>query len=225
MSKPTFEESIEQINTEIIKRKSKWNLTVLNWIDFDDVAQILRIHIYKKWDLYDGDRPLAPWLNTVISSQIKNLIRNNYGNYCRPCLKCSANEGDNLCSIYGKQCGDCPLYANWERNKKSAHDTKLPVSLEVHSQEVFNMQNDNIDIERTAVNLHARMKQILKPFEWKMYDFLYIQNKSKEEVAKLMGYKTSEKNRTPGYKQIKNVEKEIIKKVKKCLANGEVDIV
>ena len=77
---PNFEESIDQINTEIIKRRSKWNLTVLAWMDFEDVAQILRIHIYKKWDLYDPSQPLGPWINRIISNQIKNLIRNNYGN-------------------------------------------------------------------------------------------------------------------------------------------------
>ena len=73
---PSFEDSIDQINIEIIKRRPKWNLTVLAWMDFEDVSQILRIHIYKKWDLYDPDKPLGPWINRIISNQIKNLIRN-----------------------------------------------------------------------------------------------------------------------------------------------------
>ena len=84
--KPSFEDSIDVINVEINKRKGKWNLTVLAWMDFQDVSQILRIHIFKKWDLYDPEKPLAPWINRIISNQIKNLIRNNYGNYARPCL-------------------------------------------------------------------------------------------------------------------------------------------
>ena len=79
-----FEESIDFINQEIKKRRNKWCLTSLNWIDFDDVSQIIRIHIYEKWHLYDKDKPLGPWLNRIISNQIKNLIRNNYGNYSRP---------------------------------------------------------------------------------------------------------------------------------------------
>ena len=79
--KPTFENCIIEINSEIIKRKNKWNLTAINWMDFNDVSQILRIHIYKKWHLYDSKKPLAPWVNRIISNQIKNLIRNNYGNY------------------------------------------------------------------------------------------------------------------------------------------------
>ena len=40
-----------------------------------------------------------------------------------------------------------------------------------------------------------------------------------------MGYKTNEKNRVPGYKQIKNVKKAIIQKVKKIIHSGEVEII
>ena len=39
-----------------------------------------------------------------------------------------------------------------------------------------------------------------------------IRRSRKKEVAKLMGYRTTEKNRTPGYKQIKNIKKSIINK-------------
>ena len=55
-----FEECIEKIDHEITKRKNKWNLTAISWMDFDDVSQILRIHIFKKWHLYDQSQPLAP---------------------------------------------------------------------------------------------------------------------------------------------------------------------
>lgn len=221
----TFEDSINQINVEINKRRNKWNLTVLAWMDFDDVSQILRIHIHKKWDKYDQTKALSPWLNRIISNQIKNLLRNIYGNHCRPCLRCAAAEGEDGCRLYSKQCNDCPFYAHWEKSKKSAHDIKLPVSLEVHSQEVFNMSNDIIDIEKTAANVHSKMEKILKPFEFKVYKCLYIDHLGEEETAKIMGYRTSEKGRTAGYKQLKNIKKSIITKVKKCLADGEIDIV
>lgn len=223
--KPKFEDVIDEIDNEICKRRAKWNLTALAWMDFDDVAQIIRIHIYKKWDLYQHPKPLAPWVNTVISNQMRNLIRNNYGNYCRPCLSCAAAEGSDLCSIFVKQCSACPLYANWEKTKKGAYDAKLPVALENHSQEVYNMQQDTIDIEKTSKNLHNKMATILKPAEWKVYKLLYIENQNEEDVAKLMGFRTSEVGRKQGYKQIKNIKKAIIAKVKKCLNNGEIDIV
>jgi RNA polymerase sigma factor (sigma-70 family) len=216
--KITFEESIESIDTELQKRKNRWNLTSLSWMDYDDVSQIIRIHIYKKWDLYDQSKPLAPWLNRIISNQIKNIIRNNYGNYARPCLKCSASDGEEGCEIYVKQCVDCPLYEHWFKNKKRAHDTKLPVSLENHPQEIYNKPSDSFDIEVEAMTLHNNMKKILKPIEWRVYNLLYIQNKTENEVAKEMGYVTSEKNRQPGYKQIKNIKKSIIKKVKQLIS-------
>lgn len=111
--RPEFEDVIDKINLEISKRRGKWNLTILAWMDFDDVSQIIRIHIWKKWKMYDPEKPLAPWLNRIISNQIKNLIRNNYGNFSRPCLRCAAAEGEDLCAIYKKQCSACPLFSNW----------------------------------------------------------------------------------------------------------------
>lgn len=194
-------------------------------MDFKDVSQILRIHIYKKWGLYDPNKPLEPWLNRIITNQIKNLIRNNYGNYSRPCLKCAAAESEDLCSIYTKQCNACPLYANWEKGKKRAHDAKLPLSLENHSQEVYSLISDSFDVETTAQRLHSKIKTVLKPSEWAIYELLYIKHFSEEDVAKTMGYKTSEKNRPPGYKHIKNIKKIILAKAKKLLDEGEIDIV
>ena len=222
--KPTFESLIDSINSEIIKRKNKWNLTAINWMDFSDVSQILRIHIYKKWHLYDPNKPLAPWVNRIISNQIKNLIRNNYSNFTRPCLKCAAAEGDDGCAIYSNQCKSCPLYANWEKSKKNAHDTKLTLSIENHHQEINDKPTDNFNMEKTAENIHIKMQKVLKPIEWKVYQHLYIEGKDEEQTAKLMGYRTSEKNRIAGYKQIKNIKKMIILKVKKHLYNGDIDI-
>jgi DNA-directed RNA polymerase specialized sigma24 family protein len=222
--KSSFEENINTINSEIIKRRAKWNLTAINWMDFSDVSQILRIHIYKKWHLYDSAKPLAPWVNRIISNQIKNLIRNNYSNFTRPCLKCAAAEPDDSCAIYTNQCNTCPLYANWEKSKKNAHDTKLTLSIENHHQEINDLQINNFNMEKSAENIHTKMQKILKPIEWKVYKHLYIEGKDEEETAKLMGYRTSEKNRIAGYKQIKNIKKIIIIKVKKHLYNGDIDI-
>ncbi len=222
--KLSFEDCIAKINTEIAKRRGKWNLTALAWMDFEDVSQILRIHIYRKWDLYDPIKPLSPWINRIISNQIKNLIRNNYGSFTRPCLKCAAAEGLEFCSIYTKQCNACPLYAHWEKTKKKAYDTKLPVALENHSQEVFSLAADSPDIEGAIIRFHKKMNEILKPNEWKVYKASYMENMEESEVAKLMGYRTSEANRAPGYKQIKNIKKAIIIKAKKLMDKGEIDI-
>ena len=222
--KASFESKILEINQEISKRKHKWNLTSLAWMDFSDVSQILRLHIYKKWDMYDQKQPLAPWINRIVSNQIKNLIRNNYGNYSRPCLKCAAAENEDACNIYITQCSKCPLYAKWEKSKKSAYDIKLPVAYENHVQEIHNIKENDLNIEKAEKNIHNKMYQILKPIEWKFYELYYVKHKSEEDSAKLMGYKTNEKNRKIGYKQVKNLKKAIMIKVRKHLYNGDIDI-
>jgi len=219
-----FEDSIPEIDEEIKKRKSKWKLTSISWMDFDDISQILRLHIYKKWDMYDPAKPLAPWLNRIITNQIKNLVRNNYGNYAKPCLKCAAAEGDDLCVIYDKQGSECPLYSNWEKNKKSAHDIKIPLPLDDHEHLFSGSEQDHFSFESSIKRLNKILPQFLKPIEWKVYKYLFIENLSEEKVAKLMGYKTSEKNRSPGYKQIKNIKKSIILKVKKIISEDKADI-
>ena len=86
--KYSYEEKYEVIELELRKRQGKWFLTSLAWIDFDDVKQIIRTHIYKKWDQWDQERPLKPWLNRIISNQLKNILRNYYSNFAKPCLSC-----------------------------------------------------------------------------------------------------------------------------------------
>ena len=223
-NKIKFESCINLINTEILKRKNKWTLSTLNWIDFEDVSQIIRFHIYKKWELYDENKPMLPWVNRIISNQIKNLIRNNYGNYARPCLKCAAALGENECRIYGKQEQACPMFNNWSKTKKNAYDLKMAVSIEDHSYEINNQLCVNLDIQKATQNLHQKMKQILKPVEWKVYELLYIDYKTEEQVCKILKIKYDKKAKSAYNKQLKNIQKSIIKKAKQCLANGEIDL-
>jgi hypothetical protein len=63
------------------------------------------------------------------------------------------------------------------------------------------------------------MKGKITNVEWKVYNYLYIENKDEIETAKLMGYKTSEKNRSPGYKQIKKIKNKIYKLAKVIILN------
>ena len=220
-----FEDCLAEIDEEIAKKRGKWNLKALSWIDYDDVSQIIRFHIFKKWHLFDQSKRLRPWIRTIVTNQIKNLIRNNYTNFIKPCAKCAACLEETKCSIYGEQSSECPLYKNWEKNKKGSMHAKMPISLENHSQELFYLKSvTNVDIDRTSKILHKKMEEVLKSNEWKIYKYLYIDMKSEIETAKLMGYKTSEKNRSPGYKQIKNIKKRIIKKAREMVENDEIDI-
>lgn len=194
-------------------------------MDFEDVSQIIKIHIYNKWHLYDAKQPLRPWLNRIISNQLKNLIRNNYGNFTRPCLKCAAAEENEGCKLFKKQCIDCPLYEYWNKNKKDAQNLKIPISMDYHSIEVKNLSYSTDNFESNKNKLHKKMLSILIPLDRKVYELIYIQHKSDEEVAQIMNYTTSEKGRPPGYKHIKNIKKSIIEKVKKVLEKGDVDII
>ena len=223
--KTKFEDYIDVIDQEIAKRRSKWNLTSLSWIDFEDVAQIIRIHIYEKWDQYDTSKAIEPWLNRVISNQLKNIIRNNYTNYARPCLRCAAAEGDDGCRIYVTQCVECPLYAHWRKRKLNAYNLKLPLSLENHQQEVNSIFDDYVDYDQKIEMLNKKMDKILKPNELVVYKSLFVERENELSVAKKLGFKTSEKKRSPGYKQIQNIKKNIIKKIKALVENGEIEFI
>ena len=98
-AKITFEEKLPVIENEIRKRKNKWQLNILKWLSFEDVEQIIKIHIHKKWHMWDQSKALEPWVSRIISNQIRNLIRNNYTNYVRPCASCVHNLGDDFCAI------------------------------------------------------------------------------------------------------------------------------
>jgi DNA-directed RNA polymerase specialized sigma24 family protein len=224
-TKPKFDDYIAVIDQEINKRKNKWTLTSLQWLDFQDVAQIIRIHIFKKWNQYDSSKPIQPWLNRIITNQTRNIIRNSYSNFVRPCLKCAASQPDNGCSIYGEQCEKCPLYKDWEKKKKNAYNIKITVPMATHEHEVKEAWDDNINIEHCAERLHQKMKAALKPLEWKVYEALFINNEDEKKVAEKLGYTTNEKNRHPGYKQIKNIRKNIIEKAKKIISEGQIDII
>ncbi len=219
-----FEDCLESIDHEINRRRGKWQLGALAWLDFDDVAQILRIHIFKKWHMWNQARELGPWLNVVITHQITNLVRNLYINCSKPCVRCCAAEGENGCRIYATQCVKCPIFAHWKKNKQQAYNLRLPVSLEHHTQEVFDMPHHDMDLEKSIENLHEKMKQVLKPLELKAYTYLFIEHKSEEEAAKLLGYTTSEKGRKVGYRMIKNLRKQIIDKAKALIYSDNVDI-
>jgi len=219
-----FEDHIDIIDEEILKRRGKWSLSSLSWIDYDDVSQIIRIHIYEKWNQYDPAKSLRPWLNRVITNQLKNIIRNNYTNYSRPCLRCAAAEDQNSCRIYSSQSSECPLYAYWEKRKQSAYNLKIPLALENHAQEVSSIHEDYIDYDAQIKKIANKMKEVLKPTEMLVFESLFIKHMDDLDVAKILGFKTSEKKRSPGYKQIQNIKKTIIVKIKKLIEKGDIDL-
>lgn len=222
-NKITFEEALPIIDRLIERRRYKWTLKAVTAMDYDDVSQIIRIHIYKKWGQYDEKFALEPWINKIIIHQTSNLVRNNYSAHERPCLGCAENQGNDLCGTYEKQCNACPLYAKWERTKKRAHDVKLPVSIENHTQELFEMPSESFELEKAIENFHIKMKEVLKPIEWKIYNLLYVKNVSEAEAAKEMGYTSGENKRAAGYNNFIRFKRRIMEKANKI--KKEIDFI
>jgi len=223
IKRPKFEDCLDLINIEINKRKSKWNLSSIAWMDFDDVSQIIRFHIHQKWKQYDPAKPLQPWISIIITNQLRNLVRNHYTNYARPCLRCDAAIDNDGCKIYKEQCESCPLYAHWKKNKQPANFVKLPVSIENHNHEVHGIEDNYSYGMEDIQKLHDIMKKILKPIEYQVYKGLYIENLDEAAVAKKLGFISNEKGRSPGYRQIKNITKSIIIKAKSYIEKEGLD--
>lgn len=225
--RPEFSDCIYIIDSELQKRKSRWRLNSIAWMDFDDVCQKIRLHIFNKWDQWDNKRALRPWINTIITNQMTNLVRNNYSSFSKPCLQCKYNQGGNLCEVYGLQNSECSEYLKWENGKKDAYSVKMPVSLDSSiidqngekKQQALDIADNYsyIDYDAKASSFHQSMKMKLTSIDWKVYSLLYIENLDEIEAAKLMGYKTSEKNRSPGYKQIKKIKNKIYKIARQIL--------
>ena len=229
--KQKYEDHQDTIEEELNKRRGKWFLNSLAWIDFDDVKQIIRLHLHKKWHLWDQSRPLKPWLNRIISNQLKNILRNYYSNFAKPCLSCPFNQSGiteeaevGLCGFTESktQCNECPLYAKWEKTKKSAYQVKMPVALENYGQEIRHKSIDSFELESAESRLHKEMKDKLSEKHYAIYEMLFIKSMSDEDVAEELGYKTSEKGRKAGYKQIKNLKKQFKEKAEKILKTKDI---
>jgi len=220
----SFEDKIDIICKAINKKRNKWHLNAITWMDFDDVTQIIKLHIYKKWSMWDQTKPLEPWIGRIISNQLKNLIRNNYTNYVRPCLSCPHNMGEDQCSLTqnGLQNSSCSLYGKWEKTKKSGYDLKMPVTIENHKQEVESTADCNMFSFVSVELLNNEMQKTLTCKQYTAYVMLFFEDKNEEDVAKFMGYKTNEKNRMIGYKQIKNLKKLFREKATEILTNKDV---
>jgi hypothetical protein len=225
--KVRYEEQIDVINGEIKKRRNKWFLDSMPWIGFEDVEQIIRLHIYQKWDQWDQKRDLKPWINKIITNQFKNILRNFYLNFAKPCSSCpfdSSAAGENFCSFTksGMQDKTCPLYKKWEKSKKSAHDVKIPLRLDAQEYESDIFTGESFNIDNAVLRVQDQLKKDLSDKHFKIYKMLFIENKSEDEVARFLGYKTNEKGRSAGYKQIKNMRKFFKEKVIKLIKNKDI---
>ncbi len=224
-----YEDCLPIIDNEIYKRKNKTNL-YLNDADFEDIAQIIRIHIFNQWYLFDDTKPLEHWVNKIITHQISNFIRNNYTSIAPPCYKCPANQGGGLCSFTtsGEQCSECPLFKKWTKAKQDGFNIKFATSLQSEDgdnqtvEDKIAIQSTNIDWTAAMSKLSDQLKSRLSKELYLVYKFIYLDGNSDIDLAKKLKFKTSEKNRVPGYKQIYNFKQKIIEEAKKILLEEDI---
>ena len=188
----TYEDFSDIIDAAVSRQRDKWRLNAVKWFDFEDVSQIIKLHISKKWHMWDQERPLEPWIGRIISNQMRNLIRNHYGNYVKPCATCEFALGE-ACSltVSKKQNSTCILYAKWEKTKKSGLGLKTPLSSSLKK-----------------LNIHMEVK--LSGIHFVAYRMLYFEDKTEEDVARFMGYKISVQKSKLGYRQVKNLKKKFL---------------
>ena len=215
--KPPFESQLDVIQHEIAKRKNKWTLVA---IPFEDVSQMVMIRIFKKYHLFEPEKgEFSHWVNKVISSAIKNILRDNYLKYNRPCLGCAKNLGGDICSYTpsGKQCEECPLFLKWKHSKEQHFNVKQSLSLENHSQEAESKVGDFTDIAGAKNVIDEKIKKKLKPIEYKLYTLLYVENLTEREAGARMEYRQTNKDRGPGYQQIAKMKAKILVAAKEVI--------
>jgi predicted DNA-binding protein YlxM (UPF0122 family) len=91
-------------------------------------------------------------------------------------------------------------------------------------------ENDNIsvgsygyfDIDRSKDKLNKLMKESLSERQYFIYEMLYIKDLDITEAAEKLGYKSNEKGRKAGYKQIKNFEKFFKDLAKKIISENDI---
>ncbi len=220
----SFEERVPELKIILSRRRSSWTLTTMDW---EDVEMILLERLWKKWHLYNQTKgPLENWANTVISRGMSNLLRKELHKFSKPCI--SATEYGGMCAFNkpgdgcgytpsGIKCGECPKYREWQRKKESLYNIKSSLPLDSHIQEVQNKTDDFIDIEGIKLILDKKIIDYLSPLEIKIYNMLYIENLSMEDVSKKMKYKTQKNSAVSQVLRkmiikFKKITKEIIEK-------------
>ena len=209
----SFEEKLKEIEAALERKRCKWHLDAVTYIDYDDIKQTIMAHIHKKWHLWDQSKPIEPWLSRVVSNQFKNLLRNHYGNYVNPCPDQHKEDHDPL---------KCPICIKWNQSKKSAYDIKLAVTMEHHMHEISEKKDTFLDLSLATQKLQSEMENHLNKRHFTAFKMLFIQNKSDEDVAKFLGFKTSERKRSAGYKQIKNLKKIFQAKAREIIKEKDI---
>ena len=209
----TYEDFSDIIDAAIKRQQYKWRLKAVRWFDFQDVEQIIKLHIAKKWHMWDQERPLEPWIGRIISNQMRNLIRNHYGNYINPCPQHQFADHDS---------STCPICLKWEKSKKMGLELKIPLSTEDFVKEVKGREYNDFDFNGSLKRLDIYMEIRLSETHYIAYRMLYFEDKTEEDVAKFMGYKISPQKRKLGYRQVKNLKKKFLEVALEILKDHDI---
>jgi hypothetical protein len=94
--------------------------------------------------------------------------------------------------------------------------------MENHIHEIHSRRDESINLDEATIRLTTKIKTQLNSRHFEAFKMLFVQNKSEEEVARYLGFKTSEKKRSAGYKQIKNLKKIFQEKAKKIIEENDI---
>ncbi len=201
----TFEECYDRIEAVVEKKRSSWMFKATNMEDFDDVKMQILQHIFIKWHLFDQNRNVESWAAGITKNLFINKLRDCYAGTASPCNRCACNMGNNLCSEYGEQGEECAIFGRWYHGKRHKHEARMPLTMENRLNEVGNTPALVGNLEQAVEEMHHKMQKRLTAAEWEVYDLLYIQHKTEEEAAKILGLLIQDK--------IKNNRIRIVKKI------------
>ena len=225
MDNLTYEDKSDELEEILSKFRSKWQLDALAWLDYNDVCQIIRTHIWKKWHLWDQSKPFKPWAATVVSHQMMNLVRNNYSNFARPCLKCPFFMGSDGCGFTksGTQDVECELFAKWKKKKERAYNLKLTLPIEEGKSFGEYLMEDDINFEKAEKKMHDAVMVQLSGKHLEIYRLLFVENIEESEIARIYGFKKdSSKRKTVRYKQLCNLKKRFYEMAKKVIQEQDI---
>jgi hypothetical protein len=136
-------------------------------------------------------------------------------------MRCESAIGDNGCAIYSQQCTDCPLFQKWMKSKGNALSTKLPVAMEDHEQEVYNLPDMSEDLTNKIPKFHDIILPFLAPNEQLVYRWAYIEEKEDTEVKALMETVKMDKD-VLWRGKLKTIKLNIVNKAKEVLKEADL---
>ena len=224
-----FEDVEPNIEKLLVRYRNKWNLDVIKHYEFEDFKQDVKLHIYLKFSQWKQEEPFEPWCSRVIHNQLINKKRNLFTNHSKPCSDCYFNNGNNSCGFTssGIQCDECSKFKQWSKGKKNAYEIKTATDIDSDCAGIKNIEDREINYEKflksvreTIISRIESEKYKMTPTTLKIFDMSYLQKKDDTEISKKLGYKTNEKNRSPGYR-ILSLHRKMIKEIAKELLDQE----